>query len=153
MVIRQVKEQDVEVLAELEKICFPNDPWSLDSLYTDIVLNERTVYLAAEEEGDIIAYGGLWKIFDEGHITNIAVVPGRRREHVGEQLVTRLIDMTREEGLTSWTLEVRSDNAPAIALYEKLGFEKAGIRKGYYEYDGMDAIIMWKKDAPEEREG
>ena len=146
MVIRRAEASDTAVIAELEKICFPHDPWSYDSVYSDIVLNDRTVYLVAEDEGEVIAYGGLWKILDEGHITNIAVVPGRRREHIGEKLVNELIGLTRAEGIASWTLEVRADNEPAIALYEKLGFENAGLRKGYYEYDGKDAVIMWKKD-------
>lgn len=146
MVIRRAEAADCDTLAELEKICFPEEPWSFKSMYNDVVENERTVYMVAEEDGEIIAYGGLWKIFDEGHITNIAVVPERRREHMGEKLVTELIETTRAEGLTSWTLEVRADNDPAIALYEKLGFERAGLRKRYYEYDGMDAVIMWKKD-------
>ena len=146
MVIRRAGEADCAIIAELEKICFPHDPWSYDSVYSDIVLNDRTVYLVAEDEGEIIAYGGLWKIFDEGHITNIAVVPGRRREHIGEKLVGELIDLTRAEGISNWTLEVRADNDPAIALYEKLGFRSVGLRKGYYEYDGMDAVIMWKRE-------
>ena len=146
MVIRRAEAPDCAVIAELEKICFPHDPWSYDSVYSDIVLNDRTVYLVAEDEGEIIAYGGLWKIFDEGHITNIAVVPGRRREHIGEKLVGELIELTRTEGIMNWTLEVRADNDPAIALYEKLGFRSAGLRKGYYEYDGMDAVIMWKRE-------
>lgn len=146
MVIRRAEAADCDTLAELEKICFPEEPWSFESMYNDVVENPRTVYMVAEEEGEIIAYGGLWKIFDEGHITNIAVVPGRRREHLGEKLVTELIRMTRAEGVASWTLEVRADNVPAIALYEKLGFKSEGLRKGYYEYDGMDAVIMWKRD-------
>ena len=146
MIIRRAEVPDAAVIAELEKICFPQDPWSYESIHEDIAENERAVYLVAEDGGEIIAYGGLWKIFDEGHIMNIAVVPLRRREHIGEKLVTELIDMTRAEGISSWTLEVRADNEPAKALYGKLGFFEAGLRKGYYENGRMDAIIMWKKD-------
>jgi len=93
--------------------------------------------------GLLIGYAGLWAIEDEGHITNVAVHPDYRRMHLGSILVDMLIAQTRLEGLKRFTLEVRVSNQAAIALYEKFGFVSAGIRKGYYEDNNEDAMIMW----------
>ena len=90
----------------------------------------------------MIGYAGLWQIFDEGNITNIAVDPKRRREGIGDRLVGELVRNSMERGMISFTLEVRVSNSPAISLYERHGFEIAGIRPGYY-VDGEDAYIMW----------
>lgn len=84
------------------------------------------------------------KIFDEGHITNVAVRPEFRRKHIAENLINVMVSVTEDEDITSWTLEVRESNEPAKALYRKLGFIEAGLRKGYYQDTNEDAIIMWK---------
>ena len=144
-VIRRAAEGDLEGIAELEKLCFKEDPWSYEAFYNEIVENaDRTIYLAAEADGRIIGYMGVWEILDEGHITNVAVDPEYRRLHVGEAMIREMLRITSEHGIRFWTLEVRTDNEPAINLYEKTGFRKEGLRKNYYAYDGTDALIMWK---------
>jgi ribosomal-protein-alanine N-acetyltransferase len=146
LLIRRAEEEDVRAIAELEAVCFrEEDPWSEGAFYNEIVENhESTLYLAAVSDGRIVGYMGVWKILDEGHITNVAVDPGHRRKHIAEALISEMIRLTSEAGITSWTLEARVDNEPAIKLYEKMGFEGAGVRPKYYEYDGTDALIMWK---------
>lgn len=146
LLIRRAEEEDVQAIAELEAVCFRGeDPWSPGAFYNEIVENrDRTLYLAAEIEGRIVGYMGVWKILDEGHITNVAVDSEYRRKHIAEALISEMISRTSEEGITSWTLEARVDNEPAIKLYEKMGFRGSGVRPGYYEYDGTDALIMWK---------
>ena len=144
--LRRAEEKDLNGITSLEEVCFKGeDPWSYGAFYNEIVTNsDKTLYLAAETDGKIVGYMGVWKILDEGHITNVAVSPDYRRNHVGEALIREMIKRTSEEGITSWTLEVRRDNEPAIRLYEKMGFRIEGLRPKYYEYDGMDALIMWK---------
>ncbi|MBR6473295.1 MAG: ribosomal protein S18-alanine N-acetyltransferase [Firmicutes bacterium] len=143
--IRRATENDLKAITELEKECFPYDPWSYESFYNEIVENEdKTIYLAAEGDNKLCGYMGIWEILDEGHITNVAVAPSCRRNHIGEALIEEILRITTEDGIKRWTLEVRVDNEPAIRLYEKMGFGKAGVRRKYYAYDGTDALIMWK---------
>lgn len=143
LIIRQGEIRDAVEMAEIEKICF-SDPWSEESIISDIEHSERSFYIVAEIEGHVVGYIGCWKIFDEGHITNVAVRPEFRRKHIAENLINVMVGVTEDENITSWTLEVRESNEPAKALYGKLGFIEAGLRKGYYSDTGEAAIIMWK---------
>lgn len=144
--IRRAEEKDIPAVTDLEKVCFEGkDPWSYGAFYNEIVENsDKTLYLVALADGKVIGYMGVWKILDEGQITNVAVSPEYRRRHVAGSLIEEMVRRTAEEGVTSWTLEARVDNDPAIRLYEKMGFRGEGIRPKYYEYDGTDALIMWK---------
>ena len=144
--IRRAEEKDIPAVTDLEKVCFEGkDPWSYGAFYNEIVENsDKTLYLVALADGKVIGYMGVWMILDEGQITNVAVDPEYRRRHIAESLIEEMVRRTAEEGVTSWTLEARVDNEPAIRLYEKMGFRGEGIRPKYYEYDGTDALIMWK---------
>lgn len=88
-----------------------------------------------------MAYAG------EGHITNVAVHPDYRRRHIGEAIVSALLAEAETAGVFAETLEVRAMNSAAQGLYAKFGFKAAGIRKGYYEDNGEDAVIMWRTAA------
>ena len=144
--IRRAEEKDIPAVTDLEKVCFEGkDPWSYGAFYNEIVENsDKTLYLVALADGKVVGYMGVWMILDEGQITNVAVGPEYRRRHIAESLIEEMVRRTAEEGVTSWTLEARVDNDPAIRLYEKMGFRGEGIRPKYYEYDGTDALIMWK---------
>ena len=115
--------------------------------------NAMAYYLIAEAAGEPIGFAGLWKIVDEGHITNVAVCPGFRRHHAGKCLVEQLIKVTEKQGIVAYTLEVRATNQAAICLYRQLGFETEGRRRGYYADNGEDALIMWKRIETENQEG
>lgn len=143
LIVRGGRREDIGQIAEIEKRCF-SVPWSEESLLYDMTENERAVYIVAELEGEIIGYVGIWTILDEGHINNVAVSPDYRRMHVGSVLIENMIKVTEEAGIKSHTLEVRAGNEPAKGLYAKFGFKEAGVRKGYYEDNGEDAIIMWR---------
>ena len=149
LVIRRAEAKDVETIETLEQLCF-SQPWSYESIYQDIVENDRSVYIVAETEGQVIGYAGLWIIVDEGHITNVAVSPDYRRNSVGNTIITALLQVTEDMGVKRHTLEVRKSNQAAINLYEKQGFTEAGERKGYYEDNGEDALIMWRESDDEE---
>ena len=144
LIIRKAEAKDVLAIEEIEKQCF-TVPWSYESLYQDIVENKLAFYIVAElAAGQICGYVGIWKIFDEGHITNVAVAPEYRRKHIARARLEALMEVTAEAGIERCTLEVRAGNEPAIRLYEGLGFKSEGIRPGYYEDNGEDAVIMWR---------
>ena len=94
------------------------------------------------EDGVVSAYAGTWLIIDEGHITNIAVHPDKRGKGYGTNVTSAMMQAAVDVGVQYMTLEVRVSNEPALALYKKLGFKKAGVRKKYYEDNGEDAYIM-----------
>ena len=116
--IRRAEEKDVQAIAELEAVCFKGeDPWSEGAFFNEIVENaDKTLYLAAISDDRIVGYMGVWRILDEGHITNVAVDPAYRRQHIAEALISEMIRLTSEGGTSSWTLEARVDNEPAIKL-------------------------------------
>lgn len=144
--IRPARPEDVDGMTALDALCFAA-PWSRKSFESEVCENPLARYLVAvSEEGEdpgLLGYAGLWAVGEEGHITNVAVHPDCRRRHLGRHLVASLISATFEEGLRDYTLEVRVGNLPAIRLYESFGFREAGIRKGYYEDNNEDAMIMW----------
>lgn len=117
-------------------------PWSIDSFRRELI-NPHTVYLVALLNQNVVGFGGMWHIINEGHITNIAIDKEFRRMNIGKQLMQELILIAKSRNMTGITLEVRVSNFAAIALYQKLGFREEGIRKGYYSDTKEDAIIMW----------
>ena len=135
------KSHLVEVM-KIDKECFP-DPWSEKS-FVDEMENENTVYLVAIDDG-VLGYAGMWSVFENADITNIAVSPDARRRGIGESLLLELIKYAEKRGADNIRLEVRSSNTAAISLYEKCGFLEVGIRKKYYSDNGEDALIMERK--------
>lgn len=142
MILRRAGADDIDRIAEMEKVCFPEDPWSREMVAAEFSGLNPTRYYAAEEAGQIVAYAGIWVIPPEGYITNVAVLPECRRKGIASAVLRQMIDESVAEGVTDITLEVRVSNAPAIALYKTFGFEEAGIRPKYYQ-DKEDALIMW----------
>ena len=145
VIIRQAGPADAKDIFEIEKICFP-DPWCMDSIKFELEENPRAFYVVAEHTGKVVGYAGLWWIEDEGHITNVAVMPGFRNRKIAEGIIRTLIDHTSAAGMRHYTLEVRRSNTPAIRLYEKFGFGVEGVRKGYYKFEKEDALIMWRHE-------
>lgn len=143
LTIRKGSAEDVDAIAVLEQECFAS-PWSRESLYHDLVENQLSTYFVAELQGQIVGYVGIWAIMDEGHINNVAVSPSYRRQHIGSALIAAMLRSTEKAGIKSHTLEVRAGNRAAKGLYENYGFKEAGVRKGYYEDNGEDGIIMWR---------
>ena len=129
--------------AEIERLCF-SDPWS-EKMLAEHLANPCSLTLAAVgDTGRLLGYVGLLAVVDEGYITNVAVRPDCRRQGVASSLLQALEARGRARNLTFLTLEVRQSNAPARALYEKLGYIQAGLRRNYYENPREDAVIMTK---------
>lgn len=141
--IRLATENDVDSLAALEVLCF-SSPWSLEAFQQDIVMNPLSRYYIVEKDGQAIAYGGMWLIPPEGHITNLAVHPDQRKKGIGKLLLHDMLEQSEREGITCHTLEVRVSNIAALALYHSFGFLECGRRKNYYEDTNEDALIMWR---------
>ncbi len=140
--IRKMVLEDIERICVIEEECFPS-PWKAESFVNELTTNKLAIYYVIEESGVIAGYLGVWNILDEGHITNVAVSPSFRGKGYGVALVNHLKEESLSNDVKWLTLEVRVGNAPAIGLYEKLGFEVQGIRKKYYQDNGEDAMIMW----------
>ena len=129
--------------AEIERLCF-SDPWS-EKMLAEHLANPCSLTLAAVgDTGRLLGYVGLLAVVDEGYITNVAVRPDCRRQGGAAGLVDALGAQGKGGEGGFLTLEVRQSNAPARALYEKLGYLQAGLRRNYYENPREDAIIMTK---------
>ncbi len=146
MVIRDLRQEDLDRMAELEQICFAV-PWTRDMLAEEL-RNPDARYVTVWSGAEMFGYGGYWRIIDEAHVTNVAIAPAWRGRGFGEALMRALIGRAVAEGLTAMTLEVRQGNEVAKALYAKLGFVAIGVRPRYYP-DGENALILWKRDMPE----
>lgn len=140
MEITAMAERHLKALAEIERQCF-HTPWSETALREELD-NEKNLFLVAEEQGKTLGYVGCQTVLDEGYITNVAVAPDARRRGVARALLQELAEHAEARGLSFVTLEVRQSNAAAIALYAGQGYERVGVRKGFYSDPQEDAVLM-----------
>ena len=141
--LKKMTAEHIAQIGEMEKLCF-SDPWSEHSIASE--LDNRLSYWLVAVDGDTVAgYIGSQSVLDEADIMNVAVHPAYRRQGIGRTLVTALAEALREKGIRGLMLEVRESNAPAIALYEDLGFVQVGLRKNYYRNPKENALIMRKE--------
>ena len=140
-ITKMTKEHLSDVL-HISKLSFPI-PWSQDSFEKELK-NVFAKYVVAIVNNTVVGYGGMWIIIDEAHITNIAVHPEFRGCGIGDRILSSMISQCLSQRVTAMTLEVRASNIPAQSLYRKYGFKEEGVRKGYYEDNHEDAVIMWR---------
>ncbi len=140
--VEPMKPEHISQIAEIESRCF-SMPWTEKSL-SDELGNENAHFLAAVFDGTVIGYVGVIEICGEADITNVAVLPEYRRCGTGEKLMKEAEKGAVTRNCDSITLEVRVSNTAAISLYNKSGYEQAGIRKGFYEKPKEDALLMTK---------
>lgn len=127
-------------VAELDKKFFSR-PWSQDSWESELYNTTVSLVVAETEDGFVLGYGVLGVILDEGCLEKIAVRPDCQRQGIAQAILGSFLRYG-EEHLAYIGLEVREDNSPALALYEKNGFEAVGRRKNYYSEVHKDAILM-----------
>lgn len=144
--IAPMQKTDVDDVIKIEEVAYGEHHWSKDSFYGELSNELAHYYCAFDIEGKLLGYAGSWLILDEAHITTIAVAPEYKRKKIGEALVTKILDSCYENEIKYITLEVRVSNIPAISLYEKYGFKSLGARKGYYQNNNEDALIMWTEN-------
>jgi ribosomal-protein-alanine N-acetyltransferase len=141
--VREMGFEDVDEVYDIECESF-SIPWTKNALNIEVAY-EGAFYLVAEMEKQVVAYAGLRKVIDEGHITNLAVKKMYRGQGIGKIIVNELLNRGFKIGLRKFTLEVRISNETAISLYKSLGFTIAGQRKNYYEKPKEHGLIMWKE--------
>lgn len=142
VMFRTMTMDDIPEIMVIEHEAFTL-PWSEDAFRNELNHNHFARYLVMELNGKPIGYAGMWTIVDEAHITNIAVRTAYRGQHLGERLLTEMMEWASDLGMLRMTLEVRVSNYIAQSLYGKMGFVAAGTRKGYYSDNHEDAVIMW----------
>jgi [ribosomal protein S18]-alanine N-acetyltransferase len=135
---------DLDGVMEVERRSFLT-PWSREAFQSEL-MQTYTLYLVAREGRKVVAHGGMHVVWEDSHVTNIAVLPEYRGRGLGEHMMRELLLRAVQRGANRMTLEVRATNTPAQTLYRKLGFitQPGAVRKGYYQDTGEDAIIMWK---------
>lgn len=142
---RRMLPEDAEGVEKVEKSCF-SMPWSRQSFWEEAAKEDACYLLAVDEEGgseQIIGYAGMWLVFGEGQITNVALLPKYRGRGIAGLLLKKMIETAKINDISSITLEVRPSNEKAIRLYEKFGFKSVGRRPHYYLDNNEDAEIMW----------
>ena len=130
-------------IEHLERQCF-SLPWTAEQLKSQLKDAQHEFIAALAPDGTVLGYVGMMYVLDEGYISNVAVSPEYRRQGIADALIERLCIICRGLELSFVTLEVRAGNMPAIALYEKHGFHRVGLRKNYYERPKEDALLMTK---------
>lgn len=135
-----ILKKDAKELGHLDRECF-SVPWS-EKAFSDEAENEKAIYVVAKENNKILGYAGLWKVLDEGQITNIAVRKKLRRQGIAENMLRELLKKATSQDIKRLSLEVRKSNEAAIGLYSKMGFFVVGERKNYYHEPTENAILM-----------
>lgn len=144
LTLRSMEEQDLDRVAAIEAEIF-SMPWSKKG-FQDSLRQKVCLYVSAFMDEKLVGYCGLLQSFDEADITNVAVDEKYRGLGVATAMLTELLALGRERGISGFTLEVRAGNENAIHLYEKLGFVKEGVRRNFYDLPKEDAVIMWKRE-------
>lgn len=139
-----MEQKDLSQVAAIESDTF-SKPWSYESFEKSLKLS-NTIYLVVDNHHEIVGYCGIYCMFDEGNITNVAVKKDVRNKGIGYGMLLELLKEAKKYAVESVFLEVRKSNGAAIHLYEQLGFKSEGVRKNFYEMPREDAIIMWKRD-------
>ena len=140
--IRILELIDLGAIEEIEQQAYPT-PWSR-SMFASELAKPTSICLGAFEGQDLVGYVINSRYVDAWHVMNVAVAPEHQRRGVATALLERLFELTRDDERRGYTLEVRVSNEDAIHLYEKLGFESRGTRRGYYTDNREDALIMWR---------
>ena len=144
MIIRILQLRDLPAIEQIERDSY-RTPWSR-SMFAGELSKASSVCLGAldDDEETLVGYLIVSRYVDAWHVMNIAVDPLRRRAGIATALLERLFELTSSDGRRGYTLEVRVSNQGAIDLYQRLGFQPRGIRRGYYTDNREDALIMWR---------
>jgi [ribosomal protein S18]-alanine N-acetyltransferase len=142
LVIESMADSDVKEVLRIEQQSFSTQ-WPSNAFYQELHDNKLAHYFVGRMDNRVVAYGGIWVILEDSHITTIAVHPGYRGRKYGEVMLLRLLDEAIERGASWMTLEVRESNTVAQNLYRKYGFTTVSTRKGYYSDNNENALVMW----------
>jgi len=147
-----MRRRHIRGVMAIERQVYPR-PWSPNLFLSEMTDMRNRTYLVARIGRDVVGYGGVMSYGDEAHITTIAVDPAHHRRKIGTRLLFELVSEGIRMGARAVSLEVRVSNTGAQGLYRRFGFRPVGIRKGYYQETGEDALVMWADEvrAPGDR--
>ena len=148
--LRRLETKDLEVVEAIERESYPT-PWSRSMFDAELRKPSSLAIGAFTDDGDLVGYAFVSRYVDAWHVMNVAVAHAFRRRGIASALLERLFAVTATDPRRGYTLEVRVSNTGAIMLYERLGFESRGLRRGYYTDNREDALIMWREPAPSEQ--
>ena len=148
--LRRLEPDDLVAVEQIERESYPT-PWSRAMLDAELRKPSSLALGAFAEGGVLVGYAFVSRYVDAWHVMNVAVAHAYRRRGIAVALLERLFDVTATDPRRGYTLEVRVSNTGAIALYERLGFEARGVRRGYYTDNREDALIMWREPSPSEQ--
>ena len=145
--LRPMRWWDVEPAVALERLLFPDDAWSPETFWSELAGVPATRhYVVAVEGEELVGYAGLFAAdHHQADVQTVAVAPDRQRRGVGDLLLRALLDEAERRGCTETLLEVRADNEPAQRLYARHGFERIGLRRGYYQPGRVDALVLRRR--------
>jgi ribosomal-protein-alanine N-acetyltransferase len=145
--VRHLRLADLTDVEAIERRAY-RTPWSR-SMFVSELAKPTSICLGAFEGEQLVGYVINSRYVDAWHVMNVAVDPDYQRRGIATTLLQRLFELTADDERRGYTLEVRVSNAGAIELYERLGFERRGTRRGYYTDNREDALIMWRDSKPE----
>jgi ribosomal-protein-alanine N-acetyltransferase len=143
--VRRLQLRDLSAIEEIERVSY-HTPWSR-SMFAGELTKPSSICLGAfdGETSALLGYLIISRYVDAWHVMNVAVAPEQRRRGIASGLLARLFELTAGDGRRGYTLEVRVSNTSAIKLYERAGFRRRGVRRGYYTDNREDALIMWRE--------
>jgi ribosomal-protein-alanine N-acetyltransferase len=140
---------EIDGILAIEQDSFTN-PWTKEMYLSELKNRDVSFFYLARDKGQrIVGFCSFWRILDELHVNNLAVAREFRRAGVASALLRRVLDEGARLGTRRAMLEVRRSNGPARELYEKFGFNVAGIRSNYYTNPVEDALVLWREERPE----
>jgi ribosomal-protein-alanine N-acetyltransferase len=142
LVIEPMADGDIKDVLRIEQQSFTTT-WPSNAFFQELHDNKLAHYFVGRVGNRIVAYGGIWVILEDSHVTTIAVSPEFRGRKYGEVMLLHLLDQAISRGASWMTLEVRESNTVAQALYRKYGFTTVSTRKGYYSDNNENALVMW----------
>ncbi len=140
--LRPLRWWDIDPVMEIERSLFGNESWSAAMFWSELSEHDTRHYLVAVHADEVVGYAGLCAYPGESFVQTIAVRPDMQGNGVGSALLVALIDEAKRRNMPTLGLEVRADNRVAQGMYEHFGFERIGIRKGYYQPSDTDAVLM-----------
>jgi [ribosomal protein S18]-alanine N-acetyltransferase len=141
--LRALETEDLDAVEVIEREAYPT-PWSRSMFVTELAKPSSLCLGAYTADNGLAGYLIVSRYVDAWHVMNLAVGSGFRRRGIASALLERLFSVTADDAQRGYTLEVRVSNAEAIRLYERLGFQPRGVRRGYYTDNREDALIMWR---------
>jgi len=141
--LRPMRWWDIDPVMRLEAELFPDESWTETMFWSELAQRETRHYVVAVDDDEVVGYAGLCAYAPhEAYVQTIGVTQARQREGIGTRLLFDLIAEADRRGCPRLDLEVRADNDTAIAMYEHHGFHRIGVRRGYYQPSGTDAVVM-----------